>query len=475
MWVRPTLVSSSHGRRNINSSNYFILQANDSTRHHKSTSAYRVITKQFPHYKVSEGNEYSEIDSNFEYLNAVVVPSIQGKISSKVLARWLKTWYDSRFSEEVSHSREKLNIDAASTDDEASSLSQYYISKDLKSSTPSFSDVGIDAVAASDGKQPTQGNLNTNISSISLPNISEEKQGVDSAYIPVLSAEPNTRPQMKRLPPSSLQHEQSISAPSDHSLSSLDDLDNEEENWWSKQGLGVLGHWFESPVPNKARKNQGQNYTSFKDIPIQFIALLTYPEIDSATKKKLTYADLKEIGRVKSRRKVLLFLTTYTFVVRWCSFDLFLIILFLANCAILFLMKNSGKVNMQMAKRSVRQRANYMKQWAGGFFKKNGGNAHPSSAYHTPNASSVQVNKALSSASSDLTTNGKKHKKLFAKKGHSQGNSIKSEGKPKKLFRHASSKRMSNSMPLTLSNCSEPELNSVQRGHQFMSIDNSSF
>lgn len=57
------------------------------------------------------------------------------------------------------------------------------------------------------------------------------------------------------------------------------------------------------------------------------------------------------------------------FIMRLCSFDLFLVLVFVSNCAMLFLMKNSGKVNVTMAKRAVRQRIGWAKQWAGSLFK----------------------------------------------------------------------------------------------------------
>lgn len=66
-------------------------------------------------------------------------------------------------------------------------------------------------------------------------------------------------------------------------------------------------------------------------------------------------------------------LTAYTLIVRYCSFDFFLVVLFASNCGMLFLMKNSGRMNVNMAKRAVGQRVGWAKQWAGGFFKR--GNA----------------------------------------------------------------------------------------------------
>ncbi|KAG0315458.1 hypothetical protein BG000_005198 [Podila horticola] len=66
-------------------------------------------------------------------------------------------------------------------------------------------------------------------------------------------------------------------------------------------------------------------------------------------------------------------LTAYTLIVRYCSFDFFLVVLFASNCAMLFLMKNSGKMNVNMAKRAVNQRVGWAKQWAGGFFRRGQG------------------------------------------------------------------------------------------------------
>ncbi|KAK9709633.1 hypothetical protein K7432_008903 [Basidiobolus ranarum] len=378
----------------------------------------------------------------------------------------------------ASPSGEKVNlrVGTASTDDESSLISQHSLNADLPSNTPSYSSLIPDTNVANEDGDLYRTDLNNNYTSISLPNKIEETNGMDSNRI-TSTDEPVFNSQTRSLPPSSLHHERSNSVSSEHSTSSLEDMDGIGENWWSKQGLGVLSHWFDSPITDSGKKKQGQNRTSILDIPIQFIALLTYPEIDPVSRKKLTYSDLKEIGRVKNRRKVLLFLTIYSFVVRWCSFDLFLVVLFSANCGILFLMKNSGKVNMQMAKRTVRQRANYMKQWAGGLFKKNSNNGYPGPPQYYPNSSSVQANKVLTKAATDVSSESAKHKKFFSKKNHSLMDAGKTDEvkTKKKLFPRSSSKATSASVPISLPNNSEPELNKLGHNGRLMSIDNSSF
>ncbi|KAK9680815.1 hypothetical protein K7432_015835 [Basidiobolus ranarum] len=476
MWVRATLVSPSIGKKSLESSSYFILQASDPTKHLASHSFYRVITKHFPHYKVAEGDEFDEILSNFQYLNETIVPLISGKKSSKSLAKWLKIWYDDNFSALTSHTNEHEHLPRGSitTDDESSILSHHSYTMEPETYETSRSYLVPDNIGINEDSNQSKGS-GADSSYTSTPMLGR----ADENGIPYLNSTPVSSgdelgSKAKSLPPSALHHERIDS--SEHSTSSLDDTDNHGENWWSSQGLGVLAHWFESPVANNGNRKSGQNSVGLLDIPIQFIALLTYPEVDPINNKP-TYADLKEIGTVKSRRKVLCFLTLYTLIVRWCSFDLFLLVLFGVNCGVLFLMKNSGKINMQMAKRTVRQRANYMKQWAGGLFKKNGHNSSSSPPHHHTHSLPAQVNKGVSRCSTDISLDHHKHKRLFSKKTASQLDPHKlDEGKPKKkLFGRSSSKTSVASVPVQSSNKSESELNNLDRHGRLMAIDNSSF
>ncbi|KAF9981936.1 hypothetical protein BGZ75_006711 [Mortierella antarctica] len=138
--------------------------------------------------------------------------------------------------------------------------------------------------------------------------------------------------------------------------------------------LDAFISWVEGPPTGSLpKRHEKEKPNPLLDIPFQFIALLTYPEPDPRLGNKMTLAMVRETSFVKQRRKTLLMLTCYTLIVRYCSFDFFLVVLFASNCALLFLMKNSGKMNVNMAKRAVGQRVGWAKQWAGGFFRRSAG------------------------------------------------------------------------------------------------------
>ncbi|KAG0070245.1 hypothetical protein BGZ89_001066 [Linnemannia elongata] len=148
-------------------------------------------------------------------------------------------------------------------------------------------------------------------------------------------------------------------------------------NWLTDSPfLDALVNWIEGPDTATQPKGQDKDTkpNPWLDIPFQFIALLTYPEPDPKNGNKTTLAMVRETSFVRQRRKTLMMLTAYTLVVRYCSFDFFILVLFASNCAMLFLMKNSGRMNVNMAKRAVRQRVGWAKQWAGSIFKRGGNN-----------------------------------------------------------------------------------------------------
>ncbi|KAG9304081.1 hypothetical protein G9A89_005991 [Geosiphon pyriformis] len=142
---------------------------------------------------------------------------------------------------------------------------------------------------------------------------------------------------------------------------------------------------------NSSKPHPNNKNTSIIDIPLQFIDLLTYPDVDPNASKKASFAVLREISFVKQRRQVLFGLSLSMLIVRLCSWDLFFVLLFAANCGMLFLMKNSGKVNVTMAKRAVRQRIVWAKQWAGSFLRKKAtSSSNPNSNNHlSPSPSST--------------------------------------------------------------------------------------
>ncbi|KAF9959519.1 hypothetical protein BGZ72_009464 [Mortierella alpina] len=155
------------------------------------------------------------------------------------------------------------------------------------------------------------------------------------------------------------------------------ELESGSWNWLTDAPfIDALVNWIEGPEHPAPQKSQEKDKPNpWLDIPLQFIALLTYPEPDPKSGNKPSLAIVRETAFVRQRRRTLLMLTAYTLMVRYCSFDFFVVVLFASNCAMLFLMKNSGRMNVNMAKRAVRQRVGWAKQWAGGIFKR-GGNSN---------------------------------------------------------------------------------------------------
>ncbi|KAF9140060.1 hypothetical protein BGX30_007098 [Mortierella sp. GBA39] len=162
-------------------------------------------------------------------------------------------------------------------------------------------------------------------------------------------------------------------------------------NWLTDSPfLDALVNWIEGPDTATQPKGQEKDTkpNPWLDIPFQFIDLLTYPESDPKNGNKTTLAMVRETSFVRQRRKTLMMLTAYTLVVRYCSFDFFILVLFASNCAMLFLMKNSGRMNVNMAKRAVRQRVGWAKQWAGSIFKRGGNNSNNSNIATSQNGHS---------------------------------------------------------------------------------------
>jgi hypothetical protein len=132
------------------------------------------------------------------------------------------------------------------------------------------------------------------------------------------------------------------------------------------EAVNSLGKWFVAPMEESPPASVA-DASNVWEFPLQFVALLTYPE---QTTGKKSFALVRETALVKQRRRVLVFLTLFTLVVRYCSWDLFLVLLFASNCALLFLMKNSRKVNVTLAKRGIKQRVIWAKTWAGGLLRR---------------------------------------------------------------------------------------------------------
>ncbi|ORZ38920.1 hypothetical protein BCR44DRAFT_1483190 [Catenaria anguillulae PL171] len=174
-------------------------------------------------------------------------------------------------------------------------------------------------------------------------------------------------------------------------------------------GIAVLGGPFPAlrdwiivtasqlPLPTITNLGQVNENTINWLNPIVYLQLLTYPAgapvveggppaassgsqgnlaQRSGSGSKASFSVLRETHLVRQRRRLITMLSTYTIIMRYCSFDAFIVLLVLSTCLLLYFMKNSRKINVQMAKRNIKQRVGWAKQWAGGLFKRNNGNAN---------------------------------------------------------------------------------------------------
>lgn len=435
----------------------FVLQHNVRQGH----NPYRIITRGFPHYRVAEGDSIELLQEELGNLSHNARSSIQGKITSKKIASWLKGSNTPNASSQPDQSQHE-------DDDEDIQDEEGYLS-DL--STVSNEEMGRTyntlvgsgrllrrAISLEDIKKGStiphlmlhDDPLQRPVSSASVsPPIPSDTLPADRHLLhdhehhqleppyeldyPHYAHSTYTLPNRARSAMSMRQHDDNYTLynvdsyhnghPSRSRLYERDTDDNltmygsrsgyahqtrsgdeaavsgaDKDEQTASGPLGWLNaspildaivSWVEGPVDRPAvKKNDKPN--PVLDIPFQFIALLTYPEPDSKAGNKMSLAMVRETAFVRQRRKTLLMLTAYTLVVRYCSFDFFLVLLFASNCGLLFLMKNSGRMNVNMAKRAVNQRVGWAKQWAGGIFRRGhgGGSGQDTSVPHNQNGTS---------------------------------------------------------------------------------------
>ncbi|GBC06955.1 hypothetical protein RclHR1_07160013 [Rhizophagus clarus] len=413
MFVRPSLVGGTLGRSNwksIKESPYFVLQQrgnsaptqqnNNKRRHY---TEYRIITKGFPHYRVSDNDDLNQIQDAFDILHDEVLPEVEGKKTSKKILKQLKSWCASNENLTLPSDEEEEGdgyaTDTSITPEEGNSSNEM---EDQDNDNYPLISPEVNISSSSSTKSEN--------AAITTPTTPINNRKGKSTMI--IEGEDHDIPEQLDFTVNN----------SDYSdIQSSDGSDNDggaDENninsngpavdEWISIGASMLDSlmgWLEGPplegataslstssrhVNHNASSNN-KNETIL-DIPMQFIDLLTYPEIDPKASKKASFAVLREISFVKQRRKVLFLLTLYMFIMRLCSFDLFLVLVFVSNCAMLFLMKNSGKVNVTMAKRAVRQRIGWAKQWAGSLFKNKTNNIAHNITGHTSNRKNSNIN-----------------------------------------------------------------------------------
>ncbi|RKO85201.1 hypothetical protein BDK51DRAFT_48244, partial [Blyttiomyces helicus] len=134
-------------------------------------------------------------------------------------------------------------------------------------------------------------------------------------------------------------------------------------------GLGIISEWLEA-----IEKNGEQPNGNFWAIIQRFISWLKVPEVEAG--KHASMYTIKERNLVRQRRITLLAVTAYSILLRYVSFDFFIFLLFVSNATLLYALKNSRRLNVQMAKRTVKQRVGWAKQYLGGILSLKQKHAH---------------------------------------------------------------------------------------------------
>ncbi|KAK3827833.1 MAG: hypothetical protein J3Q66DRAFT_321210 [Benniella sp.] len=480
MVVHPRLLLPSRSNwKVVAATDVLVLQEN--TR--QVSNPYRIITRGFPHYRVAEGDSIDLIQEELGYLSVNAHDYIQGKITSKKIARWLRG----------SSSPNALSRPFRQDDDDEEIQDEEGYLSDL--STVSNEEMGRTyntlagpgrllrrAISLEDIKKgsairhlmlhedPIQRPASSASVSPPIPSDTLAAHHHHHSHLHTMhdhdhhhhghQLEPPYELEFHQYAPSTFRLNRARSAMSmnpnedDYPLYNTDsyhnshsgklpfydrDLDDSLTMFGSKAPMDYLGSrgrsgdegisgadrddpatsatgplgwlnaspildaivsWVEGPAQRSSIKKSDKP-NPILDIPFQFIALLTFPEPDPKAGNKMSLAMVRETAFVKQRRKTLMMFTAYTLLVRYCSFDFFLVLLFASNCGLLFLMKNSGRMNVNMAKRAVNQRVGWAKQWAGGIFKKgqgSGGHGQESGAQHQPYHTSNGMGGSSSSA-----------------------------------------------------------------------------
>ncbi|CAG8513592.1 7077_t:CDS:2 [Acaulospora morrowiae] len=361
MFVRPSLISGLRSSwKSIKESSYFILQQqNSNNSKRRQFPEFRIITKGFPHYKVAEHDDLNQILELFDDVLPDILSEVEGKKTSKKILKQLRD----RCSKEFDEDGDGYVTDSSVTPEDGNSSGE------------------ID--------DQDHDNYSLEVNMVRSSNSSSSSTKSENAMVDEKEKNKETDRDLAIQSPDQLDFTANQSDYPDSNSDTSDaevavDANNDPEGvdggaqvdeWWSLGNnlMYSMMSWLEGPsvgvkvVPEKqtTSTNQSSNNknVTILDIPFQFIALLTYPEIDPKATKKASFAVLREIS----------------------------------NCAMLFLMKNSGRVNVTMAKRAVRQRIGWAKQWAGSLFRHRANSAH--STNNTSNLSSNNSRKNNSNAS----------------------------------------------------------------------------
>ncbi|RKP12911.1 hypothetical protein BJ684DRAFT_16650, partial [Piptocephalis cylindrospora] len=502
MWTPPSLVGSlvRSSWKTMGSTEYFYLQRNHSKRSGTTTSTgqqrwpLRIITRSFPHYRLAQGWEEKGMLDGLDLLTDGVRSSAEaeGKMGSKRLARWFRAFVTSStpipmMCEDPSYPMGSLIITGSSdpivssphprnsmtdsdslvmTEDEDEEGEEEeeeeeeeddFIEEEEEEDAEEEEDGEDDEEDEEDDEaNQTQKARSALILCPSPPPTPLQTNSKDLSHSPSSSPSPPQGKPMKksqsllvRLPSSSQNQSSSnksnsswdASTPSSTQVTPiLLDLIQVIQQWFmGGPSLSEDKSTNTSLPSNKKRSSSPGRPIPWYEFPLHFVFLLTLP--DPAKKGKVSMRILRETALVHQRRRVLLTLTVVALLFRYASLDLFLILLFISQCTLLFLMKHSTQVNVTLAKRSVRQRVGWAKQWAGTFWSR--GTAarapvdaadwadDPGSGTSTPGAISPNVS-SLPPPSSSLG-NGPRKKGRFFRPFPINGRAHTTSGDPESL------------------------------------------
>ncbi|CAG8522581.1 547_t:CDS:2 [Paraglomus brasilianum] len=397
MFVAPRLVGSL-GRSNwktLQDSPYFWLQqrgqnqaeGNGKRRH---VPEYRIVTRRFPHYRVAHSDDYSQAQESFAILHDEVVSEIEGKKTSKKILKQVRAWIEKNNLDNLVFDEDGYASDSSgSNEDVASSVEAFDITEATKDGIASSSS---DMSPQKRSSAPVENGLrhggaediarNSDVSEYDEDN-SSSGEGRDNHVHSIVDKSLAKSRRDKRKSSSTL-------SPTDSAANTA--ITSSIEDYWPflTSLVDSLMQWVEGPAVEKlARRNnvghQGNKDPGLLNIPLHFIALLTYPEIEPNTKVSLT-----GFFRPTTSSRAIYFIDLPSPNSH--------MLLGLVFCVAVFEQLRDAFPHEEFG--AVRQRIGWAKQWAGALFR----NRTPSSSVTAANQSPNQLaNPSASQASPPYT------------------------------------------------------------------------
>ncbi|CAJ0745286.1 6238_t:CDS:2 [Entrophospora sp. SA101] len=305
--------------KTLHDSTYLLLQQKNISQQNNSRNVpeYRIITKSFPHYRIAGNDDLNQIRLEFDSLLHDIEHEMEGKITSKKILKHVKDWSrgennsfedDGGYATDASISPEDGNTSANEDYNDPYLLAPHEIVNSSSSSTKSEKGNvnDDDIVVNNDNNDDKNNNTDKNKNK-------KNKKGKNK------TRENDSHQQSSQITPSHDQLDFTINQHSSNSNSNSDYSDGEEDQNNNNVSIGNIApleelltigtsmldsfmNWIEGPpitdrkvssnVASLPPKNTNNNPNSSNnknqtilDIPMQFIDLLTYPDIDPKASK----------------------------------------------------------------------------------------------------------------------------------------------------------------------------------------------